>query len=296
MRGLNSRFVRLMRDAAQDGGTGGGGGAPANQGQGDQGQGGSNQGGTGGQGGGAGQLDNLFDDVDDNDNANQGGQGGTNQGAGDGFNQAQMAQLSTAIESAVDRRVNHLVNGRRRRATPPANQNDNQNQQQNNQQLAAQVLPAVDAGAQREARIAFREYVGDEMGGRFISAQERQAAMAFGQLRVSAWDGDGDPDEFGRATAREVAGTVKGLRDHYRELTLRQLRKRGLLLENGQQGAANQLVTGGGIPGGGSLAPVKLPTPTKAARAVQDAVALAGEFNVRNGHVPADQTAGVSGA
>lgn len=284
-RGLNSRFARLMRDGNQDGGPpnaggGGSGGGGQNQGQGGA---GGNNGGQGGQNQDQG-LDNLFDDVDD-DGGQGGGQGGSGQGGDQGatFSQAQMQQITQLFESGFDRRITQM-NQRRRRSQnqPPANQQQNDSGQQN-QAPAAPQQPVVDAGARREARIAFRDYITDEMQGRFVSAMERQAAMAFGQNLVSGWDGDGDADEFGREAARQVAQTIRGLRDHYRDLTVRQLRKRGLLTDQGQQ-SGGQATLGGTVPGAGSIAPVQLPEPTKAAKAVQAAVGLAGEFNARNGH------------
>jgi hypothetical protein len=227
-------------------------------------------------------MDDLFDDLDD---GKGGGEVGQNQQP---FSEAQVNALGTMFERALDRRINAVLKDRRQaKPKPPVTQNDGN---QGGQEQAV----TVDRGAQREARLAFREYVGDRV--KFVSEVERQHAMALGANQVAGWDGDGDPDQFGAQVAENVGASVLALRKHYRDLTVSQLRRRGQLKEepksNGQLGTEGgfQLpAPTGGAPGAGSAHAQTLPPVTRAAAAVQNAVNLAAEFNQANGRQPANQ-------
>lgn len=280
---LNSHLrYRLCRTAPQDGGTGGGGGGNG----GNQGQGGNqNQGG----GNGPGLLDSL---------ASEGGEGGDDDPPGAGGGTLTLEQVTQAIqtsvpqivESAIDRRINGMNNrggGRRRRQQPQSGQQQNQDGGEQNQPAPVDEEPGPDEGARREARLSAKLYLGDEI--RFVDSAERAVADRLVAAACADWDTDGNADLFGRDVARQVTGEIRTLRNRYETLLLKQLRKRGMLVDQGQGGQQP-------APGFGSAGPT-FPTTQKdpAAQAVAGAKSAAQQWNERNGHVvQTQQTAGTS--
>lgn len=291
-RTLNGRFVRSMRHQARTGdapGTGGGGqavgqqaGQSAGQQQGAAGQGGDNGGQASGQGGGQGsgqgsQHADLFDDLDLTDTGDGSGQGQQGQGGQDGaLAPAAVQQIGQLIQSAIDRRINAVV-----RETRQGGQQQGQGQQGGQQQGQATqeaARPVADTGAVREARLAYREYVGDQI--RFVSAVEREHAqrLATNLLHGRRNDID-DPDQVGRDVASEVAKTITDLRSHYRELTIKQAKKKGLWRDEPDPQAGAQL------PGAGTSAPGLLVTGGAQMDKKMSAVkSIADEYNARQGY------------
>lgn len=297
-RALNSRLVRLMRTGPVDGlpAVGGGGGQ---EGQGQQ-QGGGQQGAGGGgpppgqqgqQGQQQGGQGDPFGGLLDQARQQQAGDQQQGQGQQSGQQGQQSGPLTAEdvariVESAVDRRINAVNNpggGRNRNQ----GQQGNQQQGQQNSQPDQQQVARVDQGARREARLAFREYVGDEI--KFLSPVERAAANQIGTAMIATWDGDGDADQFGRHVAGQVAATVRDLGEMYKRTTIEALRKQGLLKDQPQGPGAGSALAGFPLPTGGTG--FVLPTngggiPQKNPQAaIQNAVAMADQYNQRAGYV-----------
>jgi hypothetical protein len=315
-RALNSRMVRYMRTGPIDGIPlvgGGGGGTGVGQGQqqggGQQGAGGGGppagqqgqqQQGQGQQGGQGQQQQDPYADLFNNarNDGGQQGQPGQQQGQQGGQGGGQQLPdnladvIGRAVESAVDRRINAINNpgGGRNRNQGQQGQGDGQGQGNGQQQQVA----AVDQGARREARLAFREYLGDQI--RFLSDTERNAAVQIGTAMIATWDGQGDADQFGRQVSAAVAQTVKDLAEMYRRTAVEALRKQGLLKEQPQGPGAGSGFAATSVPTGAGSGFV-LPSITGAAnvtqkdpqRALNGALAAAAAYNQQAGHIPAGQ-------
>lgn len=149
--------------------------------------------------------------------------------------------LEGKFDSIADRRVNAILkevrSGKKPPAKAPAKDDDDS--------AAAPAGPA--AGDVREARLAYREYVGDEI--KFLGTVEREHAMmlAQGLLLGRLSDGD-DPETAGREVAKAVAASTKDLRKHYEKLTVAALKRNGRLVEDGS-GPGRQPTNGGRKPG-----------------------------------------------
>lgn len=299
-RTMNHRFVRVMRTSPthqepgagtaggggvgqgqQQGGgqQGAGGGGPPQQQDGQQGQ---QQSGQGQQGG------DPFGGLLDQARQQQGQQGGGQQpGQGGGQQQGQPVLTAEAVaqivESVVDRRINAANNpgGGRGRHQQGGNQNQNQQQEQ---------VPQVDQGARREARLAYREYVGDQIA--FLNDTERAAAVQIGTAMIATWDGDGDADAFGKNVANSVASTMRELGEMYKRVTIEALKKQGLLKDQPQGPGAGSGSAAYSIPAGGSG--FVLPGTTGGAQknpqaAISAAAAAAAKYNEAAGWQPAGQ-------
>lgn len=286
-RTLNSyRFARLSRTSPGDGGAGGGGGQQQGQQQGGQQQ---------GQNGPAlGLLDGLANgDGGDGSAGDQGGSGDQGQGAGAGgpltveamqtaLTQA-LATVPGVVEAAIDRRINTRNNGGRTRRQNRQNQGQQNEGQQNADggQNLPDVEPGVDVQAVREARMSAKEYLTDQI--RFVDPAERAVANRLLNARVADWDGDGDADVVGQRAAADTAAEIRSLRTKYEELLMRQLRKRGLIVEpNGQQGAP-------GAGSGGATFPTN--QNDSVTQAVTGAQGMAAQWNQNNGHQAPAQAA-----
>jgi hypothetical protein len=276
------RWARIMRDAPGDGGTGGGGGQPQGQ-QGGQGQGqqqqGQGQGGQGSGGGGSGQADDFWAQAGQGQQqAGQQGQGqqGQPQALTMEALQSALAAQAQTFQAEIDRRVNQIVNGGRRQQQGGNGQQ--QGQQQGNGQQQEPQAPAFDPAAlqaeqdRRDARSAFREYVGDAV--KFIGPDERALAHALGQQALQGVSQIVDPDIVGKQVADAVAQQIDKVRTLYRDQTIAVLRARGQYVEQRQ-----------GEPGAGSAAygaPAGLPGSGQ--KHMTAAQAMAAEWNQRNGH------------
>lgn len=133
-------------------------------------------------------------------------------------------KLGARFDAIADKRVNAILKEVRKQK-PPAGTDD--------QGGSPNGEPAPDA---RVARLAFREYVTDDLT--FLAADERQFAMSFGAgLLAQNLKPGSDEDEVGRLVAVEVASQVKALRKFYEKRTIAGLKKRGALKETpGQPG------------------------------------------------------------
>jgi hypothetical protein len=227
----------------------GGGGGNGQQQDGTQG----GTGGTGQQGGGTDgqqQQGSLLEaDADDLNGSNDDGQQqGQQQQTGQIDTNALVQQLEERLgsrfDAIADRRVNALLNAHRQSLGQQQQQGQQQQNGspgvQNGQQDQSQQQPRpASASDLRAARLAFREYVGDEV--KFISAEERAFAMDLGSalLVQQAQHGIDDEDRAGRTVAAEVAKKVKDLRKHYEDRTVAALRRRGVLTDQ-QTGGGHQ--------------------------------------------------------
>lgn len=255
-----------------------------------------------GQQGGQGQQQqdpyaDLFNNARNQGGQQQGQQGQQQGGQGGGQqlpdNLADV--IGRAVESAVDRRINAINNpngGRNRNQGQQGQGDGGQGQEQGQQQQVARV----DMGDRREARMAFREYLGDQI--RFLSDTERNAAVQIGTAMIATWDGhhDGGPDGFGHQVAAAVAQTIRDLGEMYKRTAIDALRKQGLLKEQPQGPGAGSGFAATSVPNGAGSGFV-LPSITGGAnvaqkdpqRALNGALAAAAAYNQQAGHAPAGQ-------
>jgi hypothetical protein len=255
---------------------------------------GGQQGGQQGQGGNP--LDNLLDQARQNGGQQQQGQQGQPGQPQGGQQQGQQPQYATPedvariVESALDRRANAIHNpgGGRNRGGQQGQQGQGQGQGNGGQDGGQQQVASVDHGARREARLAFREYLGDQI--RFLSDTERNVAVQMGTANIATWDGEGDADQFGRQVAQNVAAAVKDLGAMYTRVVTEQLRKQGLLKEQPQGPGAGSAPAGGLIPAmtvGGTATPLNGfagLAPSGASPALSGALAAAQAYNQKAGY------------
>ncbi len=191
-------------------------------------------------------ADNLDDD-DASTNGDATGNGGKGDGNGpqvdvDKLTADVEARLDKRLESLFDRRINAVL--KEIRKGQPAADSGKTDQGETPKGAA----PAVDPNLPRAARLAYREYVGDEV--RFISTEERAHATELANALIGDMARRGqldDEDQAGRQVAQQVAKQIKGLRAHYEARTTAALRKRGLLREDSRPG---QPIPGGSGTGG----------------------------------------------
>lgn len=279
-KGLNGQLrLRLTRSAPQGEPGAGGGGASGGQSGPAQGQpaGGS----TGGTGGGD-PFAGLFDDLDLGDGGGS-GQGGGQPGTGA---PAPTGLTAQDVSSMLDSRINKLVNTldkRWQKMAPQLGQQPPQGPPQGEpqQQFVPQAQTGNDPGEIREARMAIREYLGDNF--KPISDVERQLALSLGLQKLAASGVDGDADTTGQAIAKSVATTVLSLREHYSRATIAGLKKKGLLKD--PQNPDGQ------VPGAGSNVGQGVQFPTTAQQgATNIGKAYADQMNAERGR--GQQTAG----
>ena len=155
-----------------------------------------------------------------------------------------VGRLEAQFNSIADRRVNALLNEIRGQQSQ-GQQVLQQGQQQPGQQgqgdwrdQQGRYAAAPDPAITREARMAFREYVGGRM--QFVSAVEREMVMEWGgsvvQTRVTPGS---DADAVGRDVAIAVAQRATDLRRHYEEQVMAALRARGVDVTGGGRGAGS---------------------------------------------------------
>jgi len=159
-----------------------------------------------------------------------------------------VGRLETQFNSIADRRINALLNEIRSQNQGQQGQGQQvpqQGQQQTGQQgqgdwrdQQGRYAAVADPAAVREARMAFREYVGGRM--QFVSAVEREMVMEWGgsvvQTRVTPGS---DADAVGRDVAIAVAQRATELRRHYEEQVMAALRARGVDVTGGGRGAGS---------------------------------------------------------
>ena len=182
--------------------------------------------------GGAGGNDGEDDD-DDN------GEGGEGEGGKKTLEQlvaagiaAALPQIQASFQSEMDRRINGAVK-KVAGKTPAPKDGDN-----DEDPVAA---PVADV---RGARVAFREYLPDEI--KFFSTEERELGMAFGQsqIKAAALAGFDDEDEVGKNVATATAEFIKKARNLYSARTRRVLKQQGALKDQ----PAGPAGTGGDAP------------------------------------------------
>lgn len=151
------------------------------------------------------------------------------------------AALLAKVESRIDSRLNVVL----REIRKQNGQQDGSKKTAQKQALKDQEdAPTADV---RGARLAFRDYLGDE-GLKFLGAEERRFATDLGQalIKARALDGFDDEDEVGREVAKEVSEKIKSLRTYYERSTKTALRRQGLLPDQkGGQQAAGTAGAGG---------------------------------------------------
>jgi len=133
-------------------------------------------------------------------------------------------RLGARFDAIADRRVNQLLRRQRQGGQGSGGQQRSQQQQE-------ESPPTSSPEVVRATRLAFREYVADEV--KFISSEERAFAMDLGAALMAqeANRGIEDEDEVGRRLAKDVAQRVKTLRKHYEDRTVAALKRKGLLPE-----------------------------------------------------------------
>lgn len=162
---------------------------------------------------------------------------------------AALPEIQRSFQSEMDRRINRVVKKLKPAARPADGQDDDEDDEPPARQRSRTQRTAARAGApesdERGARVAFREYLPGQI--KFLSEEERQGALRFGQLLIleESRKGFDDEDMVGRDVAQRVAEHVKSNRKFYSERTKRTLERQGALVK--QEG------NGGG--GGGAGTP-----------------------------------------
>jgi len=166
-----------------------------------------------------------------------------------------MDLIGRAVTSAVDRRVNQLANPQWQQAhgQPAQGQPPQQQGQPGYPPAGYPPAPPHQSGPsdadRREARMAAREYLGDQI--QFGSDAERAMAVELTAAGVETQLALGmTPNQAGLAAAQTVAQRVTALRRTYEDQAVRALRARGLLNEQPQvpAGMAGSM----GLPQGGT--------------------------------------------
>lgn len=205
-------------------------------------------------------LDDQGSDDDGDDEGDEDEQGDEDE---DGFDPEAFEEgLLKKVESRLDRRINAVLREIRKGRDNGRQQRGDGSQPQRRQPQQPEV-PAVDV---RSVKIAYRDYIADEV--KFVSREEREAAatLANGLIAQQIAAGGDDEDEIGSEVAKAVGETIRGLRKHYEERTKAALKRQGLLADakGGQGGTAGK----GRAPGmrsemakGATLAGQRHPTP-----------------------------------
>jgi len=176
------------------------------------------------------------------------------------------ADLEDAAQRIADRQVNALLkelrggkNRRRERDPDGDNRGDND-----------RARTTDDRYDIREARMAYREYLGDRH--RFVDPSERELANTLGSSLIGTELAEhGDPDRAGRRAAEQVAGQLSAYRKAIETATINRLRTRGALItEPGR--------------GGESPPPGSGPSQSTTADLRAAARSMAEEFNREQGH------------
>lgn len=145
----------------------------------------------------------------------------------DGFDEAEFLKK---VESRIDRRVTGLMNKIEKRLSGIQQSQNRSGTKQDKQE------PVADA---RGARLAYRDYISDEV--KFVGREERElaASLANGLIAQQIAAGEDDEDEIGSAVAKLVADRILKLRRFHETRTKSQLRRQGLLPDpkSGQAGA-----------------------------------------------------------
>ncbi|GAB3670307.1 hypothetical protein [Saccharopolyspora tripterygii] len=181
-----------------------------------------------------------------------------------------LADLRDEAQRIADRQVTALMkevrgthNGRRR--TTNNADSDQQTDSNKDREQAAE-----DRYNTREARMAFREYLGDSH--RFLDGTERELANQLGTSLLSTELAEhGDPDRAGRSAAQSVASQLSAFRKAVEQSTVTRLRNRGALV--------TEPARGGDSPAGGMG-----PTPSTTGDLRVSARSLAEEFNREQGY------------
>lgn len=188
----------------------------------------------------------LLDDEADN-GGDDGGDDGSDDGSGGVDVDEIVAQVTKALEakfdSIADRRVNAIVKEVRKQQKPAGEEDKKDDSEKSSGPSDADV---------REARLAYREYVGDS-GVKFLGDVERNHAMTLAKGMIPGLLAQGlDPDEAGRKAADDVASTIKSLRKHYESKTLAALKRQGQIADD-TSGTGQAVRTGTGKPGADSM-------------------------------------------
>ena len=142
--------------------------------------------------------------------------------------EAAMVIAQRRFEAETDRRVNKALAKVQGKGKPAAKDSDEDEDEDSGS--GRQARPAADV---RGARIAFREYLPDEI--KLFSTEERQLATDFGQnlIRSKALEGFDDEDQMGLEAAKQTAAFLTRARNLYSSRTKRVLEKQGALVPQG---------------------------------------------------------------
>ena len=164
--------------------------------------------------------------------ADQGGDDGDSEDGGGGTDVAEIVKQVTAaledkFDSIADRRVNALLKEARKGSQKP---------KEDQSDKAGDSKQESNTGDIREARLAYREYVSDEI--KFLGNEEREHAMTLAQglIHQQVEVLGADPDTAGREAAKTVAKQIKSLRKHYESRTITALKRSGALPEDARPG------------------------------------------------------------
>ncbi|MFE2751570.1 hypothetical protein ACFXGA_06155 [Actinosynnema sp. NPDC059335] len=199
------------------------------------------------------------------------------------------ADLEREAQRIADRTVNAVLREIRgaRRQGDRGNQRGGRDQRRDRDDDRGAADSGPDPADLREARLAFREYLGDQYRPGTPTEREIAAELGGALIREHLVTGGGDPDRAARTAADTVANRLRAHRRAIERQTVAALRKRGALRDDYGSGSQN-----GGAPAV-SLPAGRAPAPARTADLRKQALTLAEEFNAQNGHQkPAGQVAG----
>jgi hypothetical protein len=186
-------------------------------------------------------LENLLEDDADGDNDGGDGTGGDGGDGGDGEGEGgagpvdiraavreALADLLPQIQDQTTREIDRRVNGALAKVRKPGA--GNQQQQDDGGAGGDSTMPGKPAADIRGARIAFREYLPEQI--RFLSPEEKALATEFGlnALKAAALNGFTDEDAAGKEAAAATVKFIKSSRTYYSARTKKALEKQGALI------------------------------------------------------------------
>lgn len=140
--------------------------------------------------------------------------------------EAFLPKITDQTTREIDRRVNSALKEVRQGAGKSKDEGDGNAD-------GGDKAPRMASADVRGARIAFREYLPEQI--RFLSPEEKALATEFGltQINAAAAKGFDDEDEAGRQAAETTVAFLKKARSYYSGRTKKALEKQGAIRKDG---------------------------------------------------------------
>ena len=178
--------------------------------------------------------------------------------------------INDAAQRIADRQVNALMKEVRGSKGSKRREDSSDNKTSSGDSTDDRERASVERFDEREARMAYREYLNDSHT--FVDGSERALANTLGTALVGSELAEhGDPDRAGRQAASTVAEQLSAYRKAVEDATVNRLKRRGALVTEPARG-------------GDSPPSVAAPTQSTTADLRQSARSMAQEFNQELGH------------